>query len=132
MLSLFHRKKAKSHIEKRGSPRVALVDYYLFYLKDPLRDTSAIRGEVINLSKEGVLFESLDPFDPGSELALKLQIPYKNEFIRASGRIIRIERGSHPFKARVAASYTKILNGPKELLFDTLVHLVTEKKEGDD
>lgn len=127
-LHLFKKKKAKFYTEKRGAPRVPMVDYYLYYLKDPLRDASAVRGEVINFSKSGILFESLDRFEPRSDLALKLQVPYKNEFIRATGKIIRIEESDHPLKRRVALSYAKILNGPKELLFGTLVQLLTEEK----
>lgn len=131
-LHLFKKKKTKPYAEKRDGPRVSLVDYYLYYLKDPLRDASAIRGEVIDFSRSGILFEGLDRFEPGSELALKLQVPYKNEFIRASGKIIRIEKSQHPLKVRVATAYTKILNGPKELLFDTLVQLLTEEKGEDE
>lgn len=126
------KKKVKDYIENRREHRVLLVDYYLYYLKDPLRDASAIRGEVISLSRSGILFEGIDTFALGHDLALKLQIPYRNEFVRATGKVIRIEKGEHSPKVRVAVTYTKILNGPKELLFDTLVRLLTEEKGEDD
>lgn len=126
------KRKVKDYTERRREHRVLLVDYYLYYLKDPLRDASAIRGEVISLSKRGALFEGMDNFSLGQDLALKLQIPYRNEFVRATGKVLRIEKEESSPKVRVAMSYTKILNGPKELLFDTLVRLLTEEKGEDD
>ncbi len=113
--------------ERREAPRVSLIDQYLYYLKDPLRDSSAVRGEVINISRTGVLFRTTENFSVGQEVTLKIGIPFRNESIRTAGKVVRMTPGAEGKQGTVAVRYTKILGGPRELLFETLLDLLCEE-----
>jgi Tfp pilus assembly protein PilZ len=120
-------RRRSSSEDRRESPRVALVDQYLYYLKDPLRDSSAIRAEVVDISRTGVLFRTSESFTIGQEVTLKIGIPFRNESIRTAGKVVRMTPSQDGQPGSVAVRYTKILGGPRELLFETLLDLLCEE-----
>lgn len=121
------KKKRRLADERREAPRIGLIDQYLYYLKDPLRDSSAVRGEVVNISRTGVLFRSSEVFSIGQEVTLKIGIPFRNESIRTAGKVVRTTPPEEGKPGTVAVRYTKILGGPRELLFETLLDLLCEE-----
>lgn len=131
-------------------PGVELEDYYLYYLKDPLKDTIAARARVLYINKKELLFEVdnapvvseslkairdtaerkpeamvMDPvFESGRSISLKLQIPFRSDFVRATGRITGIEYDMEKYMIRVKVVYTKILGSDNEVLFDTILDML--------
>ena len=111
--------------ERRGATRTWMVDYFLYYLKDPLRDSSAIRAEIDDISKKGIRFISHEKLPMAAELALKIQIPYRQDYIRATGIVTRSDKIADGLFETVV-TYRKILNGPDDVLFESLITLLTE------
>ena len=131
-------------------PGVELEDYYLYYLQDPLRDSMAIRARVIYITKSELLFEvSADTVLPesqksisdnaeikllsplsnllfvvGKNISLKLQVPFRGDFVRATGRILGVEYHAVSHSTHVKVAYTKILGNDNEVLFDTILDML--------
>lgn len=116
--------------ERRRHPRVRLVDHHLFYMKDSLVDTRARKAEIIDVSRDGVSFATDEEFRVGDELAIKLQIPFRNRYIRATGRVARIVRDPERVGFRVALRYQPLLSGPDEILYDTILDLLVREGGG--
>ncbi|GAB64199.1 MAG: hypothetical protein DWB56_06255 [Candidatus Jettenia sp.] len=133
----------------QGYPGIELEDYYLYYLQDSLKDTVALRARVLYINKRELMFEIsndsaaaeaqkeiqnnsetesssvVDPvFEEGKNITLKLQIPFRSEFVRATGRITGIEYDVVNYTIRVKAAYTKILGSDNEILFDTILDML--------
>ncbi|UJS18379.1 MAG: hypothetical protein L3J17_04785 [Candidatus Jettenia sp.] len=67
----------------------------------------------------------VDPvFEEGKNITLKLQIPFRSEFVRATGRITGVEYDIVNYTIRVKAAYTKILGSDNEILFDTILDML--------
>ncbi len=135
--------------EEENYPGVQLEDYYIYYLKDSLRDSMATRAKVLYITKKDVLIEinkytalnsvkkeldsdkgfELAPiaieelFEIGKDVQLKLQVPFRNEFIRSTGRILEFYENT-PNIVHVKLKYTKILGGDNEILFDTILDML--------
>ncbi len=131
-------------------PGAELEDYYLYYLQDPLRDSMAIRARVVYITKSELLFEvgadtilpesqsnisekaeikSLSPppnllFVAGKNISLKLQVPFRGDFVRATGRILGVECNEAGHATHVKVAYTKILGSDNEVLFDTILDML--------
>lgn len=137
-------------IEEHQYPGVELEDYYLYYLQDSLKDSMATRAKVIYITKRELLCElnSTTPitynknalsdnktryaveslpqdglFEVGNDLQIKLQIPFRNEYIRATAKIIGVDN-SMPDSIRLKLRYTKILGGDNEVLFETILDML--------
>ncbi len=135
---------------EHGYPGVELEDYFLYYLKDPLKDTVAARARVLYINKKELLFEvdnkevvsealkaiqdvaerkpettMMDPvFESGKSISLKLQIPFRSDFVRATGRITGVEYDTAKYTIRVKVVYTKILGSDNEVLFETILDML--------
>lgn len=127
-------------------PGAELEDYYLYYLQDPLKDSMAVRARVIYITKSELLFEvSTDTIPPesqgiipdkslpspshllfaaGKNISLKLQVPFRNEFVRATGRVLGVEYDAVSHSTHVKVAYTKILGNDNEVLFDTILDML--------
>lgn len=131
-------------------PGVELEDYYLYYLQDPLKDSMAVRARVVYITKSELLFEvgadtilpesqknipdkaetkSLSPpsnllFVAGKNISLKLQVPFRSDFVRATGRILGVEYNTVSHSTHVKVAYTKILGNDNEVLFDTILDML--------
>lgn len=136
--------------DERGYPGAELEDYFLYYLKDPLKDTLAARARVLYINKKELLFEVdnvavvsetlkaiqdiaerkpettiMDPaFESGKSISLKLQIPFRSDFVRATGRITGVEYDMAKYTIKVKVVYTKILGSDNEVLFDTILDML--------
>lgn len=131
-------------------PGVELEDYYVYYLQDPLKDSMAVRARVVYITKNELLFEvgadtippesqktisdkaeikSLSPpsnllFVAGKNISLKLQVPFRSDFVRATGRILGVEYNAAGHSTHVLVAYTKILGNDNEVLFDTILDML--------
>lgn len=136
MVSLFDKiagvfgKNGHRWAERRRNQRVRLVDHHLFYMKDSLVDTRARRAEIFDVSRDGVCFVTDEEFRVGDELAIKLQIPFRSRYIRATGRVARILRDPDRVGFRVALRYQPLLAGPDEILYDTILELLVREGGG--
>ncbi|MEP9410561.1 MAG: hypothetical protein HRF42_04030 [Candidatus Brocadia sp.] len=151
--SLFRRKADKGSPERdtktdipvrRQYPGAELEDYYLYYLYDPLKDSMAVRARIIYITKNELLFAvDADTTLPGSQgntsdksppsqllfaagknISLKLQVPFRSEFVRATGRVLGIECDAVSHSINVKVAYTKILGNDNEVLFDTILDML--------
>jgi hypothetical protein len=138
-------------VEEHQYPGVELEDYYLYYLQDSLKDSMATRAKGLYITKRELLCEINRPvpvsgnksglsdnktkfvfeplpqeelFEVGNDLQIKLQIPFRNEYIRAAGKIVGMD-DSMPDIIRLKLRYTKILGGDNEVLFDTILDMLT-------
>lgn len=133
MVSLFDKlagvfgKNGSRWAERRRNPRVRLVDHHLFYMKDSLVDTRARRAEIFDVSRDGVCFVTDEEFRVGDELAIKLQIPFRSRYIRATGRVARVLRDPDRVGFRIALRYQPLLAGPDEILYDTIIDLLVRE-----
>lgn len=136
-------------IEDSRYPGIELEDYYLYYLQNSLKDSMATKANVLYITKRDLLFEvdkrkafpdgqkdtpdkteivllrteQEQPFEIGKDIQLKLQIPFRNEFIRATGRITGVDNNI-PDAIHVKLRYTKILGGDNEVMFDTILDML--------
>ncbi len=130
MNSLFARlaglfgRNGKHWNERRRNARVRLVDHHLYYMKDSLVDTRARRAEIVDISQDGVCFVTEEEFRVGDEIAIKIQIPFRNRYTRATGRVTRVMRDPDRVGFRVALRYQPLLSGPDEILYDTILSLL--------
>ncbi|MCF6157965.1 MAG: hypothetical protein E3K32_05205 [wastewater metagenome] len=137
--------------KKNIYPGIELEDYYLYYLQDPLKDTVAVRARVLYITRRELLFEvsgdevvsevqhdnqdspaeqkpavpAVNPvFVTGNNISLKLQIPFLNDFVRATGRILGVEYHAPNNSTHVRVAYTKILGSDNEILFNTILDML--------
>ena len=120
-----NRAGTERRVERRRHPRATLVDIDLYYLRSSLLDATARRATVVDLSREGVSFDAEDVLEKGMEISLRLRVPYTERFVRAAGRVVRVEPAPDGRLHRTAVRYGKLVSGEDEMLFDGIVDLLT-------
>jgi c-di-GMP-binding flagellar brake protein YcgR len=118
------RSGAERRTERRRHPRATLVDIEGYYLRSSLLDATARRAMIVDLSREGVCFDAEDVLEKGMEISLRLRVPYTERFVRAAGRVVRVETAPDARLHRTAVRYGKLVNGEDEMLFDAILDLL--------
>ena len=111
-------------LNRRRHLRIMLERHTVTYHHDLAGVGEGLPAETLELTRAAVVFLADEPLDEGTDLRLRIQVPFKQKYIRASGRVLGCD-SAEDGRYRIVANYTKLLSGSDEALFDTLLELLS-------
>lgn len=116
-------READYFADQRAAARVALERHHVEFHTDVAYGGRGRVAPTVDLSLSGVAFLVDEELAVGTELRLRIQIPFKRRYLRATGKVVRVvPAGEHVV---VMASYRPLLEDADEALFTSLMELLT-------